>query len=99
MSDVFSSGFHVTFASFYYRDNNLPQTSDPEYHVKDALKYDFEVILLLMPFWFLFNISSHGLNFVSLLGVVRDLPGQDTDADDATVQCCGSEPYLSTVPE
>ena len=35
---------------------------------------------------------------MSLLGVVRDLPGQDTDADDATVQCCGSEPYLSTVP-
>ena len=31
-----------------------------------------------------------------LLGNVRDLPGQDTDADDTTVQCCGSEPYLST---
>ena len=31
-----------------------------------------------------------------LLGKVRDLPGQDTDADDTTVQCCGSEPYLST---
>ena len=30
------------------------------------------------------------------LGKVRDLPGQDTDADDITVQCCGSEPYLST---
>ena len=33
---------------------------------------------------------------MSLLGAVRDLPGQDTDADDAIVQCCGSEPYLST---
>ena len=31
-----------------------------------------------------------------LLGKLRDLPGQDTDADDTTVQCCGSEPYLST---
>jgi len=31
-----------------------------------------------------------------LLGNVRVLPGQDTDADDSTVQCCGSEPYLST---
>ena len=32
----------------------------------------------------------------TLLGKLRDLPGQDTDADDAIVQCCGSEPYLST---
>ncbi len=31
-----------------------------------------------------------------LLGEVHDLPGQDTDADDTTVQCCGSEPYLTT---
>ena len=31
-----------------------------------------------------------------LLGKVRDLPGQDTDADDDSVQCCGTEPYLST---
>ncbi|KAL9983760.1 hypothetical protein ACROYT_G005982 [Oculina patagonica] len=29
-------------------------------------------------------------------GKVRDLPGHDTDADDTTVQCCGSEPYLTT---
>ena len=33
---------------------------------------------------------------VTPLGKLRDLPGQDTDADDAIVQCCGSEPYLST---
>ena len=97
MSDVFSSGFHVTFASFYYRDNNLSQTSDPKYHVKDALNYDFALSYFITHAILIsFNISSHRLNFVSLLGAVRDLPGQDTDADDATVQCCGSEPYLST---
>ncbi len=27
---------------------------------------------------------------------MRDLPGQDTNADDTTVQCCGSKPYLTT---
>ena len=31
-----------------------------------------------------------------LLGKVHDLPGQDTHADDSTVQCCGREPYLTT---
>ncbi|KAL9984496.1 hypothetical protein ACROYT_G006796 [Oculina patagonica] len=35
-------------------------------------------------------------NWVISKGKVRDLPGQDTNADDTIVQCCGSEPYLIT---
>ncbi|KAL9983773.1 hypothetical protein ACROYT_G005997 [Oculina patagonica] len=42
------------------------------------------------------NVAFFPERQVCCQGKVRDLPGQDTDADDTTVQCCGSEPYLST---